>query len=73
MIIANYDVKYILIDSESSIDVLFYDEFQKIKLFDDRLKRVNTPLIRISRNSIMVLREIILPVIAKQKPKQMTI
>ena len=43
--IANYDVRRILVDNESSTNILFYSTFSRIRLSTDRLKRVSTPLV----------------------------
>lgn len=34
---ANFEVQKIMIDSDSFVDILFYDTFQRIKLLVDRL------------------------------------
>lgn len=63
MTITSYNVKKILVDNGSSINMLFYDIFQKMKLFTDQLKKVNTLLVRFSRNFIVVEGEITLAMI----------
>ena len=68
MIIAKYDVKRILMDNESSADVLFYGIFQKINLAD-QLKQVGTPLIDFSENFVTVEGEITFPVTAGTEPQ----
>ena len=65
MTIANYDVKIILVDNGSSADILFYDTFQRMKLSTNRLTKVNTPLVRFFRDSIIMEGKIILPAIAR--------
>ena len=70
---ANYGIKKILIDNESLADILFYDAFQRIRLLDDRLKKVYTPLVVFFKEFIAVERESTLLVIARQEPQQATI
>lgn len=38
IVVANFEMKKIMIDSGNSIDILFYDVFKRIKLLDNRLK-----------------------------------
>ena len=54
MTIANYNVKKILVDNESFINILFYDVFQKMKLPKDRLKQGNAPLVGFSSNLVAI-------------------
>ena len=72
MTVANYDVKKILIDNESSVDVLFYDVLSKINL-SGRLKQVNTPLIGFSSNPVAIEGEITLSITVGQEPRQSTV
>ena len=43
--ITDYDVYCILVDSGSSIDILFYDAFSKISIPDGRLGPISSPLV----------------------------
>ena len=43
--IANYDVRRILVDNESSADILFYDAFSRMFALDDHLRTICSPLI----------------------------
>ena len=72
MTIANYDVKRILIDNESFIDVLFYDALSKINLLNN-LRQVGSPLIGFSYDSMTVEEEITLSIIIEKEPYQSTI
>ena len=67
-IIANYDVKKILVDNESSIDILFYSTFFQIRLPINRLKKVSIPLVGFTGNAIILEGEIIIPLTAGIKP-----
>ena len=52
--IANYDVKWYLIDNKSSVDVIFYDSFSRMELSIDRLKPINALLIGFTGDSIKI-------------------
>lgn len=52
--ISNCDIKRILVDNKSSVDIFFYDAFFKMGLSRDHLQRANTPLISLSRDDILV-------------------
>ena len=41
--IEDYDVHRILVDNESSIDVLSYDAFSKMLISDSQLRLINSP------------------------------
>ena len=58
--IANYDIKYYLIDNESSTDILFNDIF--FQLLTNQLKSVSISLVGFTGDSIKVEGEIVLPV-----------
>lgn len=73
MTVANYDVKQILVNNRSSIDILFYGTFQKIKLPIEKLKRINILLIKFSENLIITEGEISLLVTTGQPPGQATV
>lgn len=60
MIIAKHDVQKILVDNESSIDILFYDAFIRMNLSDNQLRRVSTPLVGFSRDIIRVKEKLLL-------------
>ena len=68
MMIANYNVKKKLIDNRSLPNVLFYNSFQRMKLSIDRLRKVNTSLVRFSRDSMTVEGEITLSMTVRQEP-----
>lgn len=62
IIVANYDIKRILVNNENPLDVLFYDIFFRRRFSFDRLKKINAPLIGFSRDSIAVKGEVTLPI-----------
>ena len=72
VIIAKYDIKRILVDNESSTNVLFYDAFQKMNMLD-RLKQAGTLLVRFSGDPVAVEGQITLPVITEKEPHWSTV
>ena len=73
MTISKHPVKRILIDSSSSIDVLFYDAFVRMNLPKEELKPILSPLVAFNGESINVEGEITLPVTAGTPPLTKTI
>ena len=72
IVILNIDdcnVHHVLIDTGSSVDVLFYDTFIRMKIILLWLKKVETLLIRFERKSVPVEGIITLPVIAGTAPQ----
>lgn len=65
MIIAKNDVRRIIVNSGSLTDVLFYDVFIRMNIFDNQLRWVSTSLIGFFENSIEVEGEITLPIMAR--------
>lgn len=68
MIIAKYNVQRILVDSGSLTDILFYDALVQMNLSDNQLKRVSTPLVGFSRESVKVKGEITFPITIRTPP-----
>ena len=68
--IADYDVRRILVDSESSIDILFYDVFSKMSIPDGRLGPISSPLVEFTGDAVPVEGVITLTVVAGWYPKQ---
>ena len=68
--IADYDVHCILVDSESSVDILFYDVFSKISIPDGRLGLIGSPLVGFTGDAVPVEEIITLTVVAGRHPKQ---
>ena len=61
MTIVNYDVKKILIDNESSTNILFSSTFFRMQLPIDRLRRISTSLVDFTENVVTVEEKITLP------------
>ena len=58
MTIANYDVKWCLVDNESSTDVIFYDCLSQMRLSSNLIKPVNIPWVAFTGDSIKIEGEI---------------
>ena len=52
--IADYDVCRILVDGESSADILFYEAFSKMSILDGRLGPINSPLVGFTGDAVPV-------------------
>ena len=59
-------------DNGSSVDILFYDAFQRMKLPSHQLHPINVPLVDFTRNYIQVDGVIALLVAIKKRPYQVT-
>ena len=71
--IANYDVKMILVDNESSVDILFNDCFQKMKVSFRQVQKINVSLVGFIGSSVQVEGAINMPVTARAEPHQSTV
>ncbi|XP_077222189.1 uncharacterized protein LOC143856032 [Tasmannia lanceolata] len=54
ILVANWDLKKILVDNGSSADILYYLAFKQMLIGDDRLKPVNSNLFGFSREIVKV-------------------
>lgn len=72
-IIANYDIRRILIDNGGSMEVLLYDAFVRMNLPKDKLQRTSTPLTGFRGNPVVVEGKIVLPMIIGMEPCQKTL
>ena len=72
-VIANYDVRRILIDNGSSTEVLLYDAFVRMNLSRSMLQESPAPLTGFGGNSVGVEGEIVLPVTIGMEPLQKTL
>ena len=45
LLIANYTTRRVLMDNGSSVDILYYPSFQQMRLGQDQLRPVNSPLV----------------------------
>ena len=68
--IADYDVRRVLIDSESSVDVLFYDAFSKMFILNSWLESMNSLLVGFTSDTVLVEGIITLVVAIEQYPRK---
>lgn len=52
--IENYDVCCILIDNESSANILYYNAFVKMRISPDQLGKVDSPLVDFIADAVQV-------------------
>ncbi|XP_010269798.1 PREDICTED: uncharacterized protein LOC104606351 [Nelumbo nucifera] len=71
-IITNHKVKKILVDNGSSVNILFYDTFERMKLAPERLQPVDVPLVGFSGSVIRSKGKITLPIMVGIEPDQVT-
>lgn len=72
MIVANYEVNRVLVDNGSLTNILFYEDFQQIKLGDERLKPISTSLYGFVGNEVHIEGSIELLVIVGTVSYQIT-
>ncbi|XP_073129045.1 uncharacterized protein [Henckelia pumila] len=70
--ISNFWVKKILVDFESSADIIFHDAFVKLGISNAQLTSVNTPLIEFFGEVVEALGEVTLPLSLGSYPKLST-
>ncbi|KAK3021960.1 hypothetical protein RJ639_045655 [Escallonia herrerae] len=68
--VGNFDVKRILVDNGSSVEVLFYEAFQRMNIPSDRLRKIDTPLYGFSNHPVVCEGIIALPVTVGALPNQ---
>ncbi|KAK3006246.1 hypothetical protein RJ639_016473 [Escallonia herrerae] len=66
----NFDVKCVLIDNESSTEILFYDAFKKMNISTDRLQKMDALLYGFSNHPVTTEGIIALPVAIGTPPAQ---
>lgn len=73
MVIANFKVWKIMVDSKSATDVFLYDAFKVMKLSKETLMPVQCPLYRFNGEAIMLERVIILTMTLGVEPKHLNL
>ena len=66
--IANYTTRRVLIDNESSIDILYYPTFQQMRINKELLRPVNVPLIGFGGMKVLLVGTISLLVVVGSYP-----
>lgn len=68
VVIVNFEVQKILVDSGSAVDILVYQTFQKMKLPLDGLILAKSPLYVVTRESVIFEGTITLPILIRTYP-----
>ncbi|KAK3030966.1 hypothetical protein RJ639_034887 [Escallonia herrerae] len=66
----NFEVKHVLVDNGSFVEILFYDAFKKMNISTDRLQKMDTPLYGFSNHPVAVEGIIVLLVAIGTPPTQ---
>lgn len=69
-VIANVEVRRILLDSGSSVDVLFYEAYQGMGIEKNVLMPHYTPLVRFIGGIVHTMGEILFPLSIADEPKR---
>ena len=72
LLIADYTTKRVLVDNESSADILYYLVFQQMRIGRDQLRPVNSPLVGFGGIKVQPMGIISLPVVVGVYPLQIT-
>ncbi|XP_077242335.1 uncharacterized protein LOC143882811 [Tasmannia lanceolata] len=70
MLVANWELKKILVDNGSLADILYYHAFKQMMSGDERLKPANSDLFGFSGEIVKVEGQIELPVFVREPPHQ---
>ena len=70
--IANYTTRRVLIDNESSADILYYPAFQQMKINKELFCPTNVPLIEFGGMKVLPVGTISLPIMVGSYPQQIT-
>lgn len=68
-LISSFSIRRMLVDTGSSVDVLFWDVFEKMGINKDRLRPVNTSLVGLARNRVAPLGTIHLTLTAGEETR----
>ena len=68
--IANYTTRRVLVDNESSTNILYYPAFQQVRINKELLRLVNVPLIRFGGIKVLPSGTISLPIVVGSYPRQ---
>ena len=72
LLIADYTTRRVLVDNESSADILYYPAFQQMNLGRNQLRPVNSPLVGFGGMKVQPVGTISLPVVVGAYPQQIT-
>ena len=72
LLIADYTTRRVLVDNGSLADILYFPAFQQMRLGQDHLRPVNSPLVGFGRMKVQPVGTITLPVVVGAYPLQLT-
>ncbi|XP_059629793.1 uncharacterized protein LOC132272716 [Cornus florida] len=73
MVISNFTIRRILIDNGNSADILFIGVYDKLKIGQEKLRPMKSPLVGFSGDKVYPLGAVTLPVTAGANPKLVTV
>ena len=72
LLIADYSTRRVLVDNESSADILYYPAFQQMNLGREQLRPVHSPLVGFGGMKVQPVGTISLPMVVGAYPQQVT-
>ena len=72
LLIVNYTTRRVLVDNRSSTDILYYPAFQHMRLGQDQLHPVNSPLVGFGGMKVQPVGTVTLSVVVGAYPQQVT-
>ena len=72
LLITNYTTRRVLVDNGSLANILYYQTFQQMKLGQDQLRPMNSPLVGFGGMKVQPAGAISLPVVVGAYPQQIT-
>ena len=70
--VGDYNTHRVLVDNGSSIDILYYLEFQQMRIDRERLVPTNAPLVGFKRTRVFLLGAVTLTITVGDYPQQIT-
>ena len=70
--IGDYNMHRVLVDNDSSADILYYLAFQQMRIDKERLTSMNAPIVGFGGTKVFLLGAIILSVTTDDYPQQIT-
>ena len=66
--VGDYNTHQVLVDNESTVDILYYPAFQQMRINREWLVQTNSPLVEFIRTKVYPLNTIILPIMVSDYP-----
>ncbi|XP_038982240.1 uncharacterized protein LOC120110758 [Phoenix dactylifera] len=73
MVVNKFDVKCVLLDNGSSANILYFDAYSRMGMTEKQLRRMNTPLVGFTGDSVPVEDEVDLLVMVGLAPRESTV